>query len=126
PSCGADVVPGKRFCGSCGAKLEEPAEPIADSGQQVAPRPEERRWVTVLFADLTGFTSLSERLDPEDVKVLAHRCAERMADEIHRYGGTVIDVMGDGVLAVFGAPLAHEDDAERAVRAALAIRDCPL
>jgi class 3 adenylate cyclase len=82
--------------------------------------------VTVVFADLAGFTALSEALDPEDVKTLADRCAERIAAEIRRFGGTLIDIMGDAVLAVFGAPVAHEDDAERAVRAGLAIRDCPL
>jgi len=80
----------------------------------------------VLFADLSGFTSISERMDPEDVKALAHHCSERLAEEVRRFGGTVINVMGDAVLAVFGAPLAHEDDAERAVRAGLAIRECSL
>src|SRR5439155_9368603 len=85
-----------------------------------------RRWVTVLFADLSGFTAISGQLDPEDVKALAQRCAERMSEEVRRFGGTVINVVGDQIVAVFGAPLAHEDDAERAVRAGLAIRDCAL
>jgi class 3 adenylate cyclase/tetratricopeptide (TPR) repeat protein len=80
----------------------------------------------VLFADLAGFTGLAERLDPEDAKALAERCVERLAEAIHRFGGTVLDVAGDQVFAVFGAPVAHEDDAERAVRAALAICDCLL
>jgi class 3 adenylate cyclase/tetratricopeptide (TPR) repeat protein len=93
--------------------------------QATTPR-EERRRATVLFADLTGFTSLSEQLDPEDVKTLAHRCTERLSEEVRRFGGTVINIAGDQVVAAFGAPVAHEDDAERAVRAALAMRDCPL
>jgi class 3 adenylate cyclase/tetratricopeptide (TPR) repeat protein len=82
--------------------------------------------VTVLFADLSGFTSMSERMDPEDVQALANTCAERMSAEVRRFGGTVLNVMGDAIVAVFGAPVAHEDDADRAVRAGLAIRDCQL
>lgn len=77
----------------------------------------------MLFADLSGFTALSEKLDPEDVKALAHELAERMGQEVRTFGGTVVSVMGDAIMAVFGAPLIHEDDAERAVRAALAMRD---
>lgn len=69
---------------------------------------------------------MSERMDAEDVKALAHRCAERMSEEVRRFGGTVLNVVGDQIVAVFGAPVSHEDDAERAVRAALAIRDCSL
>ena len=87
--------------------------------------PEERRWATVLFADLSGFTALAEKMDPEDVKALTQRCIERLCEEVRRFGGIVLDTLGDEVFAAFGAPLAHEDDAERAVRAGLAIRDCP-
>ncbi|HYU19234.1 MAG TPA: adenylate/guanylate cyclase domain-containing protein, partial [Chloroflexota bacterium] len=119
PACGADNPVAHRFCGSCGAQLEPGTSAAAPPG-------EERRWASVLFADLSGFTSISERMDPEDVKALAHHCSERLAEEVRRFGGTVINVMGDAVLAVFGAPLAHEDDAERAVRAGLAIRECSL
>jgi class 3 adenylate cyclase/tetratricopeptide (TPR) repeat protein len=79
-----------------------------------------------LFADLSGFTTLSEKMDPEDVKALAHRCTGRLSEEVRRFGGTVLGIAGDQVVAAFGAPVAHEDDAERAVRAALAMRDCPL
>jgi predicted ATPase len=87
---------------------------------------EERRWVTVLSADLPGFASLAERLDPEDLKAFADQCAERLSAEVHRFGGTVINIMGNAMLAVFGAPVTNEDDAERAVRAGLAIRDIAL
>ena len=118
PSCGAEVLAGKRFCGTCGAQLEAPDGSRCAAEARAPDSPgEERRWATVLFADLAGFTALSERMDPEDVKAMAHRCAEQMGEEIQRFGGTVIDVMGDAVMAVFGAPVAHEDDAERAVRA---------
>jgi class 3 adenylate cyclase/predicted ATPase len=83
---------------------------------------EERRLVTVLFADLAGFTSMSEGMDPEAVKALAEHCAGLMSAEVRRFGGTVSSVMGDAIMALFGAPIAHEDDPERAVRAAVAMR----
>ena len=76
-----------------------------------------------MFVDVSGWTSLVEQLDPEDVKAMAHELTQRMGMEVHRYGGTVISVMGDAIMAVFGAPVAHEDDAERAVRAGIAMRD---
>jgi class 3 adenylate cyclase len=84
---------------------------------------EERKVLTVLFADLVGFTSRSERMDPEDVRALLAPYWQRLRDELERFGGTVEKFIGDAVVALFGAPVAHEDDAERAVRAALAIRD---
>lgn len=104
-ACGADVTPGARFCHSC--------------GQPLVLRGDERRVVTVLFADLVGFTRLAERRDPEQVKNLVDRCFERLAADIADFGGRVDKVLGDGLVALFGAPVAHEDDAERAVRAGL-------
>jgi class 3 adenylate cyclase/tetratricopeptide (TPR) repeat protein len=83
----------------------------------------ERKVVTVLFADLVGFTSRAETLDPEDVEAILRPYHERLRSELERYGGTVEKFIGDAVMAVFGAPVAHEDDPERAVRAAFAIRD---
>src|SRR5216683_5566146 len=83
----------------------------------------ERKVVTVLFADLVGFTSRAERLDPEDVEAILRPYHERLRLELERHGGTVEKFIGDAVMALFGAPLGHEDDPERAVRAALAIRD---
>ena len=83
----------------------------------------ERKVVTVLFADLVGFTSRAESLDPEDVEAILGPYHERLRSELERFGGTVEKFIGDAVMALFGAPVAHEDDAERAVRAALAIRD---
>src|SRR5881409_3955750 len=84
---------------------------------------QERKVVTVLFADLVGFTHRSEQLDPEDVEAILRPYHERLRAELERFGGTVEKFIGDAVMALFGAPVAHEDDPERAVRAALAIRD---
>src|SRR5215475_4762380 len=83
----------------------------------------ERKQVTVLFVDVSGFTSLSERLDPEDVHGFMSRAFELMLAEVHRYEGTVNQFLGDGIMALFGAPIAHEDHARRAVHAALGIRN---
>lgn len=125
--CGATNSAANKFCGTCGAKFSpEKTSSKATDAASSDTRREERRWATVLFADLSGFTALSGTMDPEDVKTLAHQCAERMSEEVRRFGGTVLNVVGDQVVAVFGAPLAHEDDAERALRAGLAIRDCSL
>jgi class 3 adenylate cyclase len=101
--------------------------PRADASAASAALPtEERRWVTVLAVQLGGFAGLAQRLDPEDLHALAERCVERISEEIRRLDGTVLRSTGEAIVAVFGAPTAHEDDAERAVRAGLAIRDCPL
>jgi len=117
------------------AQVPSPVRPIVES-PPVAPPPtepaplvsvpaprEERKVVTVLFADLVGFTSRSEKLDPEDVRAFQSPYYARLRTELERFGGTVEKFIGDAVMALFGAPLAHEDDPERAVRAALAIRD---
>src|SRR2546423_2147950 len=89
----------------------------------MAERRRERKVVTVLFADLVGFTSRAEALDPEDVEAILRPFHEQLRAELERHGGTVEKFIGDAVMAVFGAPVVHEDDPERAVRAALAIRD---
>ena len=112
PSCGQENPAGFRLCGMCGAPLTAPA----------AAR-QERKVLTVLFADLVGFTSQSEAMDPEDVRALLGPYWERLREELEHFGGTVEKFIGDAVVALFGAPVAHEDDPERAVRAALAIRD---
>src|SRR4029453_2595732 len=83
----------------------------------------ERKVVTVLFAGLVGFTARAELLDPEDVEAILRPYHERLRSELERFGGRVEKFIGDAVMALFGAPVAHEDDPERAVRAALAIRD---
>src|SRR5262249_45490334 len=89
----------------------------------VAPALEERKVVSVLFCDLVGFTAASEHADPEDVRARIRPYHARLRSEIEAYGGTVEKFVGDAVMAVFGAPVAHEDDAERAVRAGLGIVD---
>ncbi len=113
PACGQENPEGFRFCGSC-------ATPLGDETRR--PR-EERKVVTVLFADLVGFTGQAEQLDPEDVRAMLSPYYARLRSELERRGGTVEKFIGDAVMAVFGAPVAHEDDPERGVRAALAIRD---
>ena len=79
--------------------------------------------MTVVFADLSGYTAVAERMDPESVKSLVDRSLRRLGEEVDRFGGRVDKYIGDNVMAVFGAPVAHEDDAERAVRAALGMQD---
>ncbi|MBI4272151.1 MAG: AAA family ATPase [Candidatus Rokubacteria bacterium] len=135
-SCSTELPPDASFCSSCGRPVA--ATPAAGH----APAPEaytpthlarkilasrsalegERKQVTVLFVDVSGFTSLSERADPEDVHRLMTGAFELMLAEVHRYEGTVNQFLGDGIMALFGAPIAHEDHAQRAVQAALGIR----
>ncbi|HUZ99582.1 MAG TPA: adenylate/guanylate cyclase domain-containing protein [Gaiellaceae bacterium] len=114
PSCGASHEPGQRFCGECGTALGT----VSPAAPTTAPDVE-RRVVTILFADLVGFTPLSESRDAEDVRSLLTRYFDTARLVIGRYGGTVEKFIGDAVMAVWGAPTAREDDAERAVRAAL-------
>ncbi|MET8042153.1 adenylate/guanylate cyclase domain-containing protein [Micromonospora sp. NPDC005215] len=112
PVCGTVAVPGARFCHNCGAALPAAATlPAA-----------ERRVVTVLFGDLSEFTSWSEDLDPERVGAVTDRVLAALAGAVKTFGGHVDKLTGDGIMAVFGAPVAHEDDAERAVRAALSMQ----
>src|SRR5215472_9444661 len=126
-ACGAENPPGKKFCADCGAALASgvssaPAE--AASTLATAPMPSaERRQLTVLFCDLVGSTALAARLDPEDLREIIgiyHRC---VADTVGRFGGFVAKYMGDGVLVYFGYPQAHEEDAQQAVRAGMALVD---
>src|SRR6266545_2198420 len=104
-NCGRENAEDARFCSNCGAALA--AEP-----QRAR---EERKVVTVLFADLVGFTSRAEKMDPEDVRAVLEPYHARLRGELERYGGTVEKFIGDAVMALFGAPVAHEDDPERAV-----------
>jgi class 3 adenylate cyclase len=109
--CGHENPADASFCNACGSSFA----PVSTR--------EERKIVSVLFADLVGFTTRSESLDPEDVRALLIPYWEHLRNELERHGGTVEKFIGDAVMALFGAPVAHEDDPERAVRAALAIRD---
>ena len=133
-ACQAANPPGNRFCHACGAALPAAAVGTFASPRAYTPKhladkiltsatalDGERKQVTVLFVDVSGFTSLSERLDPEEVHRLMKRAFDLMLTEVHRYEGTVNQFLGDGIMALFGAPIAHEDHARRAVHAALGI-----
>ncbi len=117
-ACGSPNNPKAKFCGECGTSLPEAGLPAAVQGHDAAPQAE-RRLVSVLFADLVGFTTLSESRDAEEVRELLSRYFDTCRRLISLYGGTVEKFIGDAVMAVWGTPVATEDDAERAVRAAL-------
>jgi class 3 adenylate cyclase/tetratricopeptide (TPR) repeat protein len=112
PSCGQESPEGFKFCGNCGASLEA-----------VSPTRESRKTVTVVFSDVTGSTALGERLDPESLRRVMGRYFEEMKAVVERHEGTVEKFIGDAVMAVFGIPIVHEDDALRAVRAAAEMRE---
>src|SRR3954467_2577137 len=145
PACGFSNDGGEKYCGGCGASL---AAPRAPATTQPAPEPKfvspesytpqhlaeriltsrtalegERKQVTVLFADLKGSMELLADRDPEDARAILDPVLERMMEAVHRYEGTVNQVMGDGIMALFGAPLAHEDHAVRACYAALRMQE---
>ena len=122
PACGFENEPAARFCGGCGRAFGELA---ARAPAAAAPPPRtdsaERRQLTVMFCDLVGSTALASRLDPEDLRDVIGAYQRRVAETIGRFDGFVAKYMGDGVLAYFGYPRAHEDDAERAVHAGLGL-----
>jgi class 3 adenylate cyclase len=139
-NCGAPAPSHARFCPSCGHPLESSpgaAEASQAAGEASVTRPapraaapagagaaglDERRTATVLFADLSGYTAIAEELDPEAVKRLLERVLTRLGEEVERHGGHVDKFIGDNVMAIFGAPLAHGDDPQRAVRAGLGMQ----
>ena len=112
PRCGAANRDGARFCDSCAAPLSEPR--LVE---------EQRKTVTVLFCDVAGSTALGEKLDPEALRLVLARYFERMKAIVEYHGGTVEKFIGDAVMAVFGVPVLHEDDALRALRAAVEMRE---
>jgi class 3 adenylate cyclase len=124
PSCSSPVTPDDKFCSECGHNLAgTTAPPVGPPQLAAAPppaaRPEERRYITALFIDLVGFTPLTESRDAEEVRGMLTRYFERAREIVARYGGTIDKFIGDAVMAVWGAERAHEDDAERGVRAAM-------
>jgi adenylate cyclase len=120
--CGFEAPADFAFCPKCGTRLA--AAPVPPSRPAPPPEPEgDRRLVTVLFADLAGFTTLSEELDPEDVRAIQSDLFGEMSGAIERYEGFVEKFVGDAVMAIFGAPCAHENDPERGLRAALMMRE---
>jgi hypothetical protein len=138
PKCQFVNPPQFKFCGECGYDLRAPKAPTPiDYAQPQSYTPKhladkilntrstlegERKLVTVMFADVANFTSLSEKLEPEEVHQIMEGCLRILMDEIHKYEGTINQFTGDGVMALFGAPLAHEDHAQRACYAAQAIQ----
>jgi predicted ATPase/class 3 adenylate cyclase len=134
-NCGTPNLPVAKFCIECGTALQArsnhtrlrqavaerkaPEDENAQPQLTLLPPPEERRIVTVMFADITGSTPLADRLDPEDMRAILTGYFNLMAEQIRKHGGTVEKYIGDAVMAVFGIPVAHEDDPDRAVRAAL-------
>jgi class 3 adenylate cyclase/tetratricopeptide (TPR) repeat protein len=148
PQCRAELPAGAKFCIECGHRLSAPETAPAAEIAKPSAAPDfqsrlasytpkhlaekiltsrsalegERRQVTVLFSDVAGFTPLAEKLDPEDVHRIMDRCFELITAEIHRFEGTINQYTGDGVMALFGAPIAHEDGPRRAVHAALGIQ----
>ena len=128
PNCGAAANPGAKFCQECATPLTSTAADTVAAGTPAAPATAvasgaERKLVTVLFADLVGFTPFAEDRDAEDVRDTLNRYFDLASEVIKRYGGTVEKFIGDAVMAVWGAPTAHEDDAERAVRAGMELVD---
>ena len=120
PACGQVAGATQRFCGACGQSLNAADASVAQ-GQAASEQPTipELRWVSVLFVDLVGFTTMSERMDAEDVRELLSGYFDVARRVITGYGGRIEKFIGDAVVAVWGAPIAHDDDAERSVRAAL-------
>ena len=126
PACGTPAEPDDRFCGNCATPLPGAGATAASRPAVAAPAPSpvaERRLVSVLFADLVGFTPFAEERDPEAVRDVLSRYFEVARDVVERHGGSIEKFIGDAVMAVWGTPIAHEDDAERAVRAGLELVD---
>ena len=136
PSCGTPVTPGKKFCRSCGAAFTTELAGRFANAESYTPKhlaekiltsksalEGERKQVTVLFADVKGSMELLADRDPEDARKLLDPVIEHMMEAVHRYEGTVNQVMGDGIMALFGAPLAHKDHAVRACYAALRMQE---
>src|SRR5947209_12043397 len=129
PNCGTINLPTAKFCIECGTALLSTSKPLptlqpSSDGQtqplsEILPNPEERRVVTIMFADITGYTPLADKIDPEDVRAILTGYFNLMTEQIRKHDGTVEKYIGDAVMAVFGAPYAHEDDPDRAIRAAL-------
>src|SRR5262249_41514217 len=135
-SCGFENAPKIKFCGECGKALAEAAGPASPDPRSYTPKhlaekiltsrsalEGERKQVTILFADVKGSTELASELDPEEWHGIMDQFFQILAEGIHRFEGTVNEYRGDGIMALFGAPIAHEDHAQRACYAALRLRD---
>lgn len=123
PSCSSPIDAGDKFCSECGASLGSSPAPGETTEREVAGPTPERRFVTAMFIDIVGFTPLTEQRDSEEVRAMLTRYFDRARQIVERFGGVIDKYIGDAVMAVWGAHVAHEDDAERAVRAALELVD---
>ena len=123
PSCSSPVDAGDKFCAECGTPLGSRPVPVASSPGEFAEPARERRFVTAMFIDIVGFTPLTEQRDSEEVRAMLTRYFDRARQIVERFGGVIDKYIGDAVMAVWGAHVSHEDDAERAVRAALELVD---
>jgi len=140
PKCGVETLPNAKFCADCGATLTEIGRPSSDSSaigfataKEIRIAPEhgaaaramegERKTVTALFADIKGSMELMEDLDPEDARAIVDPALKLMIDAVHHYDGYIVQSTGDGVFALFGAPVAHEDHPQRALYSALRVQD---
>jgi class 3 adenylate cyclase len=119
PQCGKILPLLAKFCNQCGQKLEE----VAEAEKRVPEADGERKHVTVLFSDLSGYTALSEKLDPEEVKEITSRIFSKISQVVNKYEGFVEKFVGDAVMALFGAQKAHEDDPIRAIKVAREIHE---
>src|SRR4030042_2466260 len=132
PGCGAENPPKNKFCGECGAKLIAASQDRIDLVRKDIPESlvkkilltkdnieKERKDVTVIFADISGFTSMSEKLDPEELTNIMNECFRKLSTMVYRYEGIIDKFIGDCIMAIFGAPVTHEDDPERAILACL-------
>src|SRR6516165_1274431 len=133
PKCSAPTQRGEKFCGECGTAIAIPAPPSRPSSQGLAPLGNaipatemidgERKTVTALFADIKGSMELMEDLDPEEARAIVDPALKQMMDAVHRYGGYIVQSTGDGIFALFGAPVAHEDHPQRALYAAIRLQE---
>src|SRR6516225_6812020 len=133
PKCRAPVKPGEKFCGDCGTAITAPAPPSSPSNLVIAQLRDailptemidgERKTVTALFADIKGSMELMEDLDPEEARAIVDPALKLMIDAVHHYDGYIVQSTGDGIFALFGAPVAHEDHPQRALYAALRMQE---